>query len=125
MWYLQRVNTLLSCNGQHMGARAYVFQHHLLLALSTRLESYPFSGMPSRIASTMSGASSVSRSSRLTKLRVTFSASPADRHLPFSSNLQRSPLAGFLGSAAGCSPPDYSQAGRSHPQQSSRSTSVA
>lgn len=74
-------------------------------------------------------ASSVNRIMRSTKLRVTFSAcaiSPADRHLLLSSNrFQRSPLAGFLGSAAGCSPPDYSQAGRSHPQQSSRSTSVA
>ena len=48
----------------------------------------PFDCRPSRIISTMSGESSVNRSSRLTKLRVTPSASassPADRYLPSSS----------------------------------------
>ena len=66
-----------------MGASTDVFKHHLLLSLSTP-PAPAFGGMPSRFASTICSAGRVSRSSRITKLRVTPSASAisaADRYL--------------------------------------------
>jgi Family of unknown function (DUF6880) len=80
----------------HPGARAVsdkrifrCFSHSLGMGSVSSSSCTPFGCLPLRIASTMSGVSSVSRSSRLTKLRVTPSASassPAERHLRSSSN---------------------------------------
>ena len=54
------------------------FSHSLGMASVSSSNRIAFGCLPSRIASTMSGANSVSRSSRLTKLRVTPSASAVE-----------------------------------------------